>query len=815
MAKAPLESLHFEVALSFPGKHDEWMRSVAEALATAIGQERVFYHKWYDAELARANLDLHLQNLYHSHSLLIVCLLCKEYTNSDWCGLELRVCRDLVKSGQADRVMFLRLDDETIPGLLGIDGYLDVRDMPALVVAQKILRRLGELSPTAPPDFERMVSECRAAASAFVERRCRTVRVLRMEHPIDLSSIYAEVNVLEKRTSNQRLSREELASRADRDTFDRFGLLTAEVERSAATTLFKHYLHVIIYGKPGAGKTTFLKYLASACAKGDFMGTLVPAFVSLKDFAEGDGAPNLFRFIQAQWHDAVNARDVLRNGRGLVLLDGLDEVREQDFHRIRKEIEDFETEFRFSVIVVTCRIAAREYVFERFVEVELADFNQAQIRQFVNHWFRVQGEPSRSKLFLERIDRHKPVYELATNPLLLTLLCLIFQELNEFGGTRKELYEEGLRIMLREWDGRRGIDRPRPLGLTFSELEDLLTDIAFSRFRASEYFFATHDLEQQIDRFCADKLVLADLTGAPAAEIVLRAVEANTGLLVQRAVNVYSFSHLTFQEYLAARHVSKKQSLLADITSQIAAPRWREFWLLLSTMIHSDDIFPKLASFVQRLTADDPSLREHLSKSIGAYSLADGVEAAAAARSLDVARSRAVELIQQLAAGRRFHGPDAILSSTLEVAVTFDQRVRIGNQQLADSGVNIARAFGTDRSLAIQLAQAIQGDQGCEPIGEPEPAILSTLRATLAALPAGPDPEWWSKQWPSWSSRLSDAAGASSRPMNEETLNALAQYCRATALLAECLISARSISRQTRDSVVAAIFPRGVGQLTD
>ena len=53
----------------------------------------------------------------------------------------------------------------------------------------------------------------------------------------------------------------------------------------------------MILGKPGAGKTTFLKHLAIQCVEGIFKPELVPLFITLKDFSEAPGQPSLLDYL--------------------------------------------------------------------------------------------------------------------------------------------------------------------------------------------------------------------------------------------------------------------------------------------------------------------------------------------------------------------------------------------------------------------------------------------------------------------------------------------------------------------------------------
>jgi predicted NACHT family NTPase len=57
-------------------------------------------------------------------------------------------------------------------------------------------------------------------------------------------------------------------------------------------------------------------------------------------------------------------------------------VRAEDSHRVLKEIRDFSAQFWNNHFVITCRIAAWDYTFEAFTEVEVADFNESQISTF-------------------------------------------------------------------------------------------------------------------------------------------------------------------------------------------------------------------------------------------------------------------------------------------------------------------------------------------------------------------------------------------------------------------------------------------------
>ncbi|PZU95372.1 MAG: hypothetical protein DCE90_12545 [Pseudanabaena sp.] len=466
-------------------------------------------------------------------------------------------------------------------------------------------------------DLELLVQEVKQKIAADVTERCGTMRVLDMTQPVDLDRIYTDVNIIKDVTGRRRIGYDEVMEVCTREHFDRFLVGTIK-ERVKGFEAVEEFQKLVVLGKPGAGKTTFMKYLAMSCLAGKFHGELVPIFVTLKAYAEERGQPSLENYILTEFAKRKVSQDLakqlLDNGKALILLDGLDEVKKEDDDRVKQDIDQFSRDWLKNRFAITCRIAAREYQFEKFTEVEVADFDDSQIETFVNNWFR-ERDDSKAKRLLERLQGSKPVKELAKSPLLLTLLCLVFGESNDFPRKRSILYKEGLEVLMKKWDAKRNIEREMIYKhLSPQNKEDMLGQIAFNTFVNGEYFFRQEDLQRQIkDYICNLPEASADSEVLRLdSEVVLKAIEHHHGLLVERARNIYSFSHLTFQEYFAAQEIERERHF-ETLMQHITDPRWKEVFLLTAEMLRRSDNFLRLMKdWIDGMLTNDENLQAFL-----------------------------------------------------------------------------------------------------------------------------------------------------------------------------------------------------------
>lgn len=379
----------------------------------------------------------------------------------------------------------------------------------------------------------------------------------------------------------------------------------SDSKRTHALRLAIKEAKLFILGKPGAGKTTFLKYLA---LQADQLKKL-PIFVSLNEWAES--RLDLLPFIEQQFTicQFPSARDFIeqlfQQGKALVLFDGLDEVNEAADKRLMtsRTLANFSQQYYKNDIIITCRIAATDFSFDKFTYVELADFTNEQAEAFVRKWF--AESPKTADNFWQELqhDSRRGLQELAHSPLLLTLLCLNYEETLTFPARRVEIYEEALEALLKKWDSSRGIKRDEVYkGLSLGRKRQLLAFVAADYFQRGQIFFPQLELARKMEVFLA-RLSAIESGPTPEGDVIIKAIEAQHGLLVERAKGIYSFSHLTLQEYFTARYIHEhsEPNIVKSLMTHAADPQWREVFLLTSSLLsEGDDFFRDF-----RITLDD------------------------------------------------------------------------------------------------------------------------------------------------------------------------------------------------------------------
>ncbi len=667
--------------------------------------------------------------------------------------------------------------------------------------------------------IDSVVEEIRQQCHSKIQQLYSKMQLLDIAQPVDVSNLYVEVNILEEITSWQPGEIRDLLRdfNPDADNFNRLGLGKVHQKRVPGLDAVKSHSKLMVLGKPGSGKTTFLKHIAIQCDRAKFEANKIPIFIPLKTFAEIANF-DLLEYISDEFASCgVEARSqtefALSQGRGLILLDGLDEVPESNSDAVVKQIRQFVRKYYNNQFIITCRIAASKYRFheEAFTSVEVADFNNKQIAAFARNWFvafsqNLEAGQALASQFVEKLkmNKNQQIRELAVTPILLNLTCLVFQAKADFPSNRSKLYEEGLEIMLRKWDETRGIQRDEVYrNLNLCRKQHLLAFVAAITFERGDYFFEKNTIQQVI----ADYLThLPDGTTDRVqlemdSEVVLKAIEAQHGLLVERARGIYSFSHLTFQEYFTAREIvdNYEAHSLEKLVIHITDKRWREvFFLAVGMFQKADDFLLLMKHQVDGMVANDENLQQFLvwvnQKSLSV----DLPYKFVAVRFFYFSLLPSLELALH-------RNPESFLDPALYLAVkhTFDPAIEITLDLVLDLAILPVL------DSAIDPALSLAHDILLVPVVEPE--LMQALEEIKKQLPH-PDGDkeifrqWWQANGQAWTRQLRQITISYRNighdwQFSEQQKSLLRKYYDANKLLVDCLKIGCNVSPAVRQEI--------------
>ncbi|WHM37357.1 serine protease [Streptomyces sp. BPTC-684] len=357
---------------------------------------------------------------------------------------------------------------------------------------------------------------------------------------------------------------------------------------------------VLLRGEAGAGKTTLVWWLAAHAAAGTLgpqladLNGLVPFVVPLRTLRAQGGAypkpselPYAARLVVDDAPDGWAAR-VLKTGRAMLLVDGLDEVPQDDREEAHRWLSNLLERYPQVRCVATVRPLAVEPGWLRraaFEELRLLPMRDEDIQAFVAAWHRaarLDSDPHEPLDELERDLAHQfrtnaALAALARTPLLCAVICALHRLRQGFlPKTRWDLYQSALRMLLGNRDERRKVGAPERITLTVEESTQLLQRIAVWLVREGQTEFTAEQARLRILRALPGMPRVRE-QGTP--ELVLRHLLNRSGLLQERGSDVYQFTHRTFQDFLAAKELVEDDHI-KELVQHATEEQWQDVILL-------------------------------------------------------------------------------------------------------------------------------------------------------------------------------------------------------------------------------------------
>jgi hypothetical protein len=411
-------------------------------------------------------------------------------------------------------------------------------------------------------------------------------------------------------------------------------------ETSQAREFCQKFGAVLLTGDPGSGKTCFIKseILAyarratraeSESAADEWHSVHIPLMVPLSQAAAEDDLQTAgllqvaSRLLSRRglYFPFDTMEEILRQGRLALFFDGLDEVVSVEKRAlVVQHINDLVTRCLplGNRVVVTSRPAAMNVVnlLPSLRKLELQGLTETEIRKLASRILTLKLSETTEGVIIDEKQSGTPdsavvrqllrdcaekpgVARLAKNPLLLTLLVMIYANSGAPSAKRHRIYEEAIKTLASVRGRQTGHDP-----VSVQDLRERLGAVALSVYRKESGFLPTRGEVTEIVRGVMSRQ-RGETVAKVEADRFIQKVAESTGLIALGGDDrkgddaaILTFMHHSFMEYFAAVALSRDLGQL-DVASLVTQPRWVEILTLLAGIIgESADIAPVLAMFI-------------------------------------------------------------------------------------------------------------------------------------------------------------------------------------------------------------------------
>ena len=381
--------------------------------------------------------------------------------------------------------------------------------------------------------------------------------------------------------------------------------------------VFKDYEEgalVLIEGRPGSGKTTLVHKIARDWATGNKIlhGASKVFLISLR-FINYSGRDR--KLVDILFYDDENLSQKVEGnlkkcgGKGACfIIDGLDEYQPKCqgesviYHLIYKKC------LPFSMVIVASRPVAtsgiRDYSTKR---IEVLGFTRQQIYEYVGNYPFEVSKPTdmarRLKLFL---SQHGNILHMCYLPVHAAIICFLFSQLEgDIPHTETQIYEQfAMSTILRQKTRNKGSFQLKSLKSLCGQ-----DKIEFSKIVKLAYEMIINS--QQVVSQSVAKVSLSNGTDSDLACLGLLTVERTYRHYGNE--DMYTFLHLTFQEYLAAFYLAEMEveKQIEVITEHASEPRLKNIWKFFCGLVvfsEQSTVLSKMLSCLRETRVDDFSV---------------------------------------------------------------------------------------------------------------------------------------------------------------------------------------------------------------
>lgn len=333
---------------------------------------------------------------------------------------------------------------------------------------------------------------------------------------------------------------------------------------------------IVLSGTGGMGKSMMMTHFMLDTIDRNKETGKVPVFVLLRDYNPAAGDLIDFIFGELKRHDVdlhlSDLVELLQSGKGVILFDGLDEIKSENCRRFYKEMENLADSYPEASYIVSSRPTMNFRGLSRFTVYDLQPFSQEQAVEIVGKLDQSVVNPVIQKDFIQDLKCNRFGFDwrermdFLGNPLFLTILLLAYEGNHDIPTERYLFYEQAYEAMAKKHDAMKALTREFATGLNSREFQNYFGEFCTITYEQEKYDFTP----EEISAYFQEVIEANELGTMPEAFI-----EDVTGkiCLIYKDGGKYYFIHRSFQEYFVAYFFSRQLEQRFDAMLDILTVR--------------------------------------------------------------------------------------------------------------------------------------------------------------------------------------------------------------------------------------------------
>lgn len=333
---------------------------------------------------------------------------------------------------------------------------------------------------------------------------------------------------------------------------------------------------IVLSGTGGMGKSMMMTHFMLDTIDRNKETGKVPVFVLLRDYNPAAGDLIDFIFGELKRHDVdlhlSDLVELLQSGKGVILFDGLDEIKSENCRRFYKEMENLADSYPEASYIVSSRPTMNFRGLSHFTVYDLQPFSQEQAVEIVGKLDQSVVDSVIQKDFIQDLKCNRFGFDwrermdFLGNPLFLTILLLAYEGNHDIPTERYLFYEQAYEAMAKKHDATKALIREFATGLNSREFQNYFGEFCTITYEQEKYDFTP----EEISAYFQEVIEANELSAMPEAFI-----EDVTGkiCLIYKDGGKYYFIHRSFQEYFVAYFFSRQLEQRFDAVLDILTVR--------------------------------------------------------------------------------------------------------------------------------------------------------------------------------------------------------------------------------------------------